>query len=363
MKIAVDTMGGDHAPQAIVEGVALAQQDFPEVEFLLYGKEAEIKKYLTNEKNITIIHTDEKINSDDEPVKAIRRKKTASMVLAAQAVKNGEADAIFSAGNTGALLAAGLFIVGRIKNIERPGLMSTLPVVGKEGAGFDMLDLGANAENKPEHLLQYGILGSFYARKVRGIGRPRVALLNNGTEATKGSEVTKKAYELLQNETSLNFIGNVEARELLNGVADVVVTDGFTGNAVLKSIEGTAMNMMDLLKSAILNEGIKGKMGAMLLKDGLRSLKSEMDYSKHGGAVLFGLKAPVIKTHGATGPDAVRYTIRQIHTMLETNVVGQLVEQFEKAKNNIQIAEAIRFVKKRWTILKNVSKISHGVGN
>ena len=192
MKIAVDAMGGDHAPQAIVEGVALAQQDFPEVEFLLYGKEAEIKK-------------------------------------------------------------------------------------------------------------------------VRGIGRPRVALLNNGTEATKGSEVTKKAYELLQNETSLNFIGNVEARELLNGVADVVVTDGFTGNAVLKSIEGTAMNMMDLLKSAILNEGIKGKMGAMLLKDGLRSLKSEMDYSK--------------------------------------------------AKNNIQIAEAIRFVKKRWTILKNVSKISHGVGN
>ncbi len=332
MKIAVDAMGGDHAPQAIVEGVALAQQDFPEVEFLLYGKEAEIKKYLTNEKNITIIHTDEKINSDDEPVKAIRRKKTASMVLAAQAVKNGEADAIFSAGNTGALLAAGLFIVGRIKNIERPGLMSTLPVVGKEGAGFDMLDLGANAENKPEHLLQYGILGSFYARKVRGIGRPRVALLNNGTEATKGSEVTKKAYELLQNETSLNFIGNVEARELLNGVADVVVTDGFTGNAVLKSIEGTAMNMMDLLKSAILNEGIKGKMGAMLLKDGLRSLKSEMDYSKHGGAVLFGLKAPVIKTHGATGPDAVRYTIRQIHTMLETNVVGQLVEQFEKSE-------------------------------
>ncbi|MFR8907286.1 MAG: phosphate acyltransferase, partial [Enterococcus faecium] len=160
MKIAVDAMGGDHAPQAIVEGVALAQQDFPEVEFLLYGKEAEIKKYLINEKNITIIHTDEKINSDDEPVKAIRRKKTASMVLAAQAVKNGEADAIFSAGNTGALLAAGLFIVGRIKNIERPGLMSTLPVVGKEGAGFDMLDLGANAENKPEHLLQYGILGS-----------------------------------------------------------------------------------------------------------------------------------------------------------------------------------------------------------
>ena len=329
MKIAVDAMGGDNAPQAIVEGVMLAKQDFPDIEFQLYGKEAEIKKYITDEKNITIIHTDEKIASDDEPVKAIRRKKTASMVLAAQAVKNGEADAIFSAGNTGALLAAGLFIVGRIKNVERPGLMSTLPVMGEPDKGFDMLDLGANADNKPEHLVQYAVLGSFYAEKVRNDQNPRVGLLNNGTEETKGSELTKKAFELLAADETINFVGNVEARELLNGVADVVVTDGFTGNAVLKSIEGTAMNMMSLLKTAILSEGVKGKMGALLLKNALRGMKDEMDYSKHGGAVLFGLKAPVIKTHGATGPDAVRYTIRQIHTMLETQVVPQLVEYYE----------------------------------
>ncbi|EGO8077235.1 phosphate acyltransferase PlsX [Enterococcus faecalis] len=329
MKIAVDAMGGDNAPQAIVEGVMLAKQDFPDIEFQLYGKEAEIKKYITDEKNITIIHTDEKIASDDEPVKAIRRKKTASMVLAAQAVKNEEADAIFSAGNTGALLAAGLFIVGRIKNVERPGLMSTLPVMGEPDKGFDMLDLGANADNKPEHLVQYAVLGSFYAEKVRNVQNPRVGLLNNGTEETKGSELTKKAFELLAADETINFVGNVEARELLNGVADVVVTDGFTGNAVLKSIEGTAMNMMSLLKTAILSEGVKGKMGALLLKNALRGMKDEMDYSKHGGAVLFGLKAPVIKTHGATGPDAVRYTIRQIHTMLETQVVPQLVEYYE----------------------------------
>ncbi|EKF8804385.1 phosphate acyltransferase PlsX [Enterococcus faecalis] len=329
MKIAVDAMGGDNAPQAIVEGVMLAKQDFPDIEFQLYGKEAEIKKYITDEKNITIIHTDEKIASDDEPVKAIRRKKTASMVLAAQAVKNGEADAIFSAGNTGALLAAGLFIVGRIKNVERPGLMSTLPVMGEPDKGFDMLDLGANADNKPEHLVQYAVLGSFYAEKVRNVQNPRVGLLNNGTEETKGSELTKKAFELLAADETINFVGNVEARELLNGVADVVVTDGFTGNAVLKSIEGTAMNMMSLLKTAILSEGVKGKMGALLLKNALCGMKDEMDYSKHGGAVLFGLKAPVIKTHGATGPDAVRYTIRQIHTMLETQVVPQLVEYYE----------------------------------
>ena len=329
MRIAVDAMGGDNAPKAIVEGVMLAKKDFPEIEFLLYGKENEIKKYMTDDKNVTIIHTDEKINSDDEPVKAIRRKKTASMVLAAQAVKNGEADAIFSAGNTGALLAAGLFIVGRIKGIDRPGLMSTMPVIGKD-AGFDMLDLGANADNKPEHLANYAVLGSFYAQKVRGINRPRVGLLNNGTEETKGSELTKKAFELLSQDPTIHFIGNVEARELLDGAADVVVTDGFTGNDVLKSIEGTALNLMALLKQSILDSGAKGKLGALLLKDALRKVKNEMDYAKHGGAVLFGLKAPVIKTHGATGPEAVAYTIKQIHTMLATDVVAQLVAHFEE---------------------------------
>lgn len=329
MKIAVDAMGGDHAPKAIVEGVMLAKKDFPEIEFLLYGDEQAITPFVSDSKNITIIHTTEKIASDDEPVKAIRRKKQASMVLAAQAVKNGEADAIFSAGNTGALLAAGLFIIGRIKNIERPGLMSTLPTMDEAKKGFDFIDMGANAENKPEHLLQYGILGSYYAKNVRQIERPRVALLNNGAEATKGNELTKKAYELLAQEEKIHFIGNIEARELLSGQADVVVTDGFTGNAVLKTIEGTALNLMKVIKSTILNAGFKGKLGALLLKDALGDVKNMLDYSSHGGAVLFGLKAPVIKTHGSTGPEAVAYTIRQIHTMLETHVIEDLVKVFE----------------------------------
>ncbi|HIZ52685.1 MAG TPA: phosphate acyltransferase PlsX [Candidatus Enterococcus avicola] len=333
MRIAVDAMGGDNAPQAIVEGVLLASKDFPTIEFQLYGKESEIRKYMTDQPNIKIIHTDEKINSDDEPVRAIRRKKQASMVLAAQAVKNGEADAIFSAGNTGALLAAGLLIVGRIKGIERPGLLSTMPVIGSD-IGFDLLDLGANADNKPEHLVQYGILGSFYAENVRGIKKPRVGLLNNGTEETKGSELTKKTFELLSQEESIHFIGNVEARDILTGVADVVVTDGFTGNAVLKSIEGTALNIVSLLKKSILDSGLKGKIGALLLKDALKNLKNEMDYAKYGGAVLFGLKAPVVKTHGSTGPEAVATTIRQIHTMLESKVVEHLVEKFEPKTND-----------------------------
>lgn len=329
MKIAVDAMGGDYAPEAIVKGVMLAREKFNDIEFQLYGKEAEIRKYLTDNRNITIIHTDEKINSDDEPVKAIRRKKQASMVLAAQAVKDGRADAILSAGNTGALLAAGLFVVGRIKGIERPGLMSTLPVIGSTG-GFDMLDLGANADNKPEHLVKYAILGSYYAENVRKVAQPKVALLNNGTEDSKGNELTKKAFELLKATPEINFIGNIEAREILEGRADVVVTDGFTGNAVLKSIEGTALSMMKLLKHAILDSGVKGKMGALLLKDGLKDLKKQMDYSKHGGAVLFGLKAPVIKAHGSSKEEAVYATIKQIHTILESRVVEKLVAHFEE---------------------------------
>lgn len=329
MKIAVDAMGGDYAPEAIVKGVMLAREKFNDIEFQLYGKEAEIRKYLTDDRNITIIHTDEKINSDDEPVKAIRRKKQASMVLAAQAVKDGRADAILSAGNTGALLAAGLFVVGRIKGIERPGLMSTLPVIGSTD-GFDMLDLGANADNKPEHLVKYAILGSYYAENVRKVAQPKVALLNNGTEDSKGNELTKKAFELLKATPEINFIGNIEAREILEGRADVVVTDGFTGNAVLKSIEGTALSMMKLLKHAILDSGVKGKMGALLLKGGLKGLKNQMDYSKHGGAVLFGLKAPVIKAHGSSKEEAVYATIKQIHTMLESRVVEKLVAHFEE---------------------------------
>ena len=332
MKIAVDAMGGDYAPEAIVKGVLLARDEFKDIEFQLYGKEEEIKKYLTDDRNITIIHTDEKINSEDEPVKAIRRKKQASMVLAAQAVKEGRADAVLSAGNTGALLAAGLFVVGRIKGIDRPGLMSTLPVIGKDG-GFDMLDLGANADNKPEHLVKYAILGSYYAKNVRKIAQPKVALLNNGIEEMKGNEVTKKAFELLKATPEIDFIGNIEAREILEGRADVVVTDGFTGNAVLKSIEGTALSMMTLLKSSILGAGVKGKMGALLLKDSLKNLKNQMDYSKHGGAVLFGLKAPVVKAHGSAKEEAVYATIKQIHTMLESHVVEKLVAHFEREEH------------------------------
>ena len=327
-KIAVDAMGGDHAPQALVEGVNQAIQEFKDIEVILYGDEAKIKQYLTATERVSIVHTDEKINSDDEPTRAIRRKKQASMVLAAHAVKNGEADAMLSAGNTGALLASGYFIVGRIKVIDRPGLMSTLPTL--DGKGYDMLDLGANAENTPTHLHQYAIMGAYYAENVRGIKRPRIGLLNNGTEDSKGDSLRKETYQLLAADSSLNFVGNVEARDLMDGVADVIVTDGFTGNAVLKTMEGTALGLFKQLKTVLSGGGLKAKIGAFLLKNDLRGLKKTLDYSDVGGAVLFGLQAPVVKTHGSSDAKAVYSTIRQIRTMLETDVIRKSVVELSE---------------------------------
>lgn len=331
MRIAVDAMGGDHAPQAIVEGILLAAKEYSDVEYILYGDGEQIKFVLGetyNTDKIKIVHTTEKINSDDEPVRAIRSKRDASMVLAARAVKEGKADALFSAGNTGALLASGLLIIGRIKGIDRPGLMPVLPVIGKDDQ-FVFMDVGANADSKPENLHQFGILGSYYAQFVLGKNKPRVALLNNGSEASKGSELSKKTYELLEADESLHFIGNIEARELLSGDADVVITDGFTGNAVLKTIEGTALGLMKLMKTSIMCGGIKSKMGGLLVKDAMVNVKDTMDYSKYGGAVLFGLRAPVVKTHGSADKVAVYYTIKQIRKIISSHVIPDLVTYFE----------------------------------
>lgn len=227
-------------------------------------------------------------------------------------------------------MTAGLLIIGRIKGIDRPGLLVTLPVIGKEDETFNLMDVGANADTKPENINQYAILGSYYAQFVRGVKNPRVGLLNNGTEENKGNDVTKRAYQLLANNADINFIGNIEARELLSGVADVVVTDGYTGNAVLKTIEGTALSMMKLIKNAVYENGTKAKLGGLLLKDSFSNMKDVLDYSTHGGAVLFGVKAPVIKTHGSTEKEAVYYTIRQIHEMLDSHVIDDLVHHFEE---------------------------------
>lgn len=330
MKIAIDAMGGDNAPKAIVEGAMKAVTLFSDIEITLYGKEPLIKEYLTNQERISIVHTDTVIEATDEPVRAVRRKKDASMVLMANAVKEGEADACISAGNTGALMTAGLFVVGRIEGIERPALAPTLPTI--EGNGFLMLDVGANADAKPEQLLQYAMMGSIYANKVRGIEKPRVGLLNVGTEEKKGNELTKAAYQLLKG-SDLHFIGNVEARDLLDGIADVVVTDGFTGNVALKTIEGTALSVFKMLKTA-LTSNLQSKLAAAVLKPKLKVIKGKLDYSEYGGAGLFGLKAPVIKAHGSSDPNAVYNAIRQAREMVSNEVTGTIRHSVEKSADN-----------------------------
>ncbi|WP_394232563.1 phosphate acyltransferase PlsX [Niallia oryzisoli] len=329
MKIAIDAMGGDHAPKEIVLGAVKAVETFTDVQIVLVGDETKIKQFLKGNDRISIIHTEEVISSEDEPVRAVRRKKNASMVLAAKEVAEGRADACISAGNTGALMAAGLFVVGRIEGIERPALSPTLPTIS--GEGFVLLDVGANADAKPEHLLQYALMGSIYSQKVRGISNPRVGLLNIGTEEKKGNELTKHTYELMQ-KLDVNFIGNVEARDLMEGVCDVAVTDGFTGNMVLKTVEGTAMSIMKMLKSALMSDW-KSKLAAAVLKPNLYQLKSKMDYSEYGGAGLFGLKAPVIKAHGSSDATAIFNAVRQAHEMVE----GQVVETIKVAVENTTI--------------------------
>lgn len=329
MKITLDAMGGDNAPKAQVLGAMKAVEAFSDVEITLIGNEAEISPYLTNNERIRVIHTEEKILSTDEPVRAVRRKKNASMVLAARQVADGEADACISSGNTGALMAAGLFVVGRIEGIERPALSPTLPTI--DGKGFVFLDVGANAEAKPEHLLQFAIMGSVYAQKVRGIEKPRVGLLNIGTEEKKGNELTKQAFTLLQESSDITFIGNVEARDLLNGPADVVVTDGFTGNMVLKTLEGTAMSVFSMLKTALMSN-MKSKIAAALVKPELKGIKNQMDYSEYGGAGLFGLKAPVIKAHGSSDANAVYNAIRQTRDMVSHDVIPTIAKTIEKVQ-------------------------------
>ncbi|WML51967.1 phosphate acyltransferase PlsX [Neobacillus sp. PS3-12] len=330
MKLAIDAMGGDNAPKEIVLGAMKAVEAFSDIHITLYGDNRKIEETLKGHERITVVHTDEVILGTDEPVRAVRRKKNASMVLAAQAVADGLADACISAGNTGALMAAGLFVIGRIEGIERPALTPTLPTIG--GEGFLLLDVGANADARPEHLQQYAIMGSIYAEKVRGIRNPRVGLLNIGTEEKKGNDLTKQAFSLLKT-TNLNFIGNVEARDLLDGVADVVVTDGFTGNMVLKTIEGTALSVFKMVKTA-LTSSLKNKLAAAVLKPELTGLKNKMDYSEYGGAGLFGIKAPVIKAHGSSDAKAIFSAIRQARVMVESNVTELVKSSIEEIKQS-----------------------------
>ena len=325
--IAIDAMGGEKAPEAVIKAVLQVKKELPHTQFVLFGDQTKIKSLLGNDiSQIEIVNTTEVIKDDDEPVKAIRQKKDSSLVVAAQFVKQGKADALFSMGNTGAILASGIFIIGRIKGVARPGLMPTLPVKNSDD-GFNMIDVGANAKSKPEYLLDWAKMASYYAEKVRGINNPRVGLLNNGAENDKGDDVHQKAYQLLL-DSKLNFIGNIEGNELLDGKADVIATDGFTGNAVLKNIEGTSGVLIHLLKDSLLNNGLFVKLGALMIKKALKGLVSKFDVDKYGGAVLLGVNAPVVKTHGRSGERAVYFTLKQVDKILQEKIIDEFKAEF-----------------------------------
>ncbi|MBB6735529.1 phosphate acyltransferase PlsX [Cohnella zeiphila] len=327
MRIAIDAMGGDLAPQAPVEGALAAAKEWPDTELLLVGKPDAINPFLGSGKpsNVTIVEASDKIESDDEPVRAVRRKPNASMVVAGRMVKEGGADAMISAGNTGALMAVGLLVLGRMKGIERPGLTSVLPSVDK--AGVLALDLGANMDAKPEHLLNYALMGSMYRQKVHGMAKPRVGLLNVGTEAAKGNELSKAAFELLS-AAPIQFIGNVEARDVLERRCDVLVCDGFAGNILLKAMEGAAETLFNVLRTE-LTSSLRSKLAAAALRPNFRRVRLMMDYKEHNGAPLLGVNGLVVKSHGSSDAASTRHAIRQARMAINNGLIPALAEEFD----------------------------------
>lgn len=323
MKIVLDGMGGDHAPLEVVKGAVEASALIDD-EIIIVGREDEIKaelaKYDYDESKISVVHASQVIENEDAPVRAVRTKKDSSMVVGINMVKNGEGDLFISAGNTGALMAGSLFNLGRIQGIDRPALASVYPILGDK---VNLLvDAGANSECKPNNLLEFAMMGSIYMEKVIGRENPRVGLVNLGVEENKGSTLTKAAYELLD-KSHVNFIGNVEAREVPRGACDVIVCDGFVGNVILKLTEGLALNILKLLKQKF-TDGARAKLGAMLLMDKLKGLKSEFDYTEYGGAPILGVKGPVVKMHGSSNANAVKNTILKGIPFAKENVVGTI---------------------------------------
>lgn len=328
MKILIDVMGGDNAPQAPIEAAIRATKELG-VHMVLVGDtdiiNGELKKYNYNADDISIVHAPDVISNYDEPTKAVREKKNASVVVAANMLKNGEGDAMLSMGSTGALLTAGLLIVGRIKNIKRPALATILPT----GKGPKlMLDAGANTNCRPINLIQFGIMGDVYMRNVHKIDVPKVGLVSNGEEEGKGDELVKKTYSIMRN-GPFNFVGNVEGRDIMEGNADVFVTDGFVGNVVLKTIEGMGHMIGDKVKG-IFKKNIITKIGALFVMDGINSFKKAMDYREYGGAPLLGCKKPVIKGHGSSDAKAVFNAIRQAKQFVETDVISSITENLTK---------------------------------
>ena len=333
MRIVIDAYGGDNAPLEIVKGASAASLEYG-CEITLTGSEKEINKIINDNSlkfsgDMKIIDTDDVITMHDEPTSLLKAHKNSSMSLAFYELSEGRADAFVSAGSTGAVVVGGTFIVKRIKGIKRPALAGLIPA--PEGH-YMLMDMGANAECRPEMLQQFGIMASTYMEKVENIKNPKIGLLNIGTEDTKGGELQKQAYALLK-DSPVNFVGNIESRDMPKGVCDAVITDGFTGNIALKLIEGTASTFFKMIKG-VLNKNILNKLSALVIKNDLKGIKNLMDSSEVGGAPLLGVKGPVIKAHGNSDARAIKNAIRQAILFTETGVVATIEQNISKGQDN-----------------------------
>lgn len=331
-RIALDAMGGDNAPVDIIKGAIDAVNERKDIKIFLVGLEdviqEELKQYTYEKDQIEVVHASEVIEMAESPVLAIRRKKDSSIVVALNMVKRGEADAFVSAGSTGAVLAGGQLIIGRIKGVERPPLAPMIPT--KTGASL-LIDCGANVDARPSHLLQFAKIGSIYMENIMGVKNPKVAIVNIGAEEEKGNALVKETYPLLKECQDINFIGSIEARNIPHGEADVIVCEAFVGNVILKLYEGVGAVMIKQIKQG-LKSTLKSKIGAMLAMPALKKTLKSFDVSEHGGAPLLGLNGLVVKTHGSSKAIEVKNSILQCVVFNEQGVN-------EKIKSNIQTVQ------------------------
>ena len=329
MRIALEAMGGDYAPVETVHGALLAATEY-RVEIVLVGDQNVIEKELQGNNVdglITVKHASEVIKMDEHPVAAVRRKCHSSIVLSNKLLKEGIADAVVSVGNTGAAMTASLFGLGRVKGIDRPAIGAVMPTA----KGFMVLvDAGANVDCKPHHLQQFAVMGSLYAQKVLGIVNPKVGLINIGAEESKGNELTQSAYPILKNTKHINFVGNIEGRELPVGDIDVVVCDGFTGNVILKTMEGAAISLLGVFKQSL--KPLEAKVGSQYLSDMISELKKRIDYSEYGGALLLGVNGVSIIGHGSSKAQAIKNAVRVAKESVQSGLITAISDSVSLMK-------------------------------
>lgn len=326
VRVAVDAMGGDNAPGEIVKGAVQAVQVEKDIKVFLVGRQdavnAELAKYTYDKEKIEVVHAEEVIEMAEPPVNAIRKKKQSSLVIGMNMIKHQEADAIVTAGSTGATLVGGQVLVGRIKGIERPPLAPLVPT--EKGVSL-LIDCGANVDARPSHLVQFAQIGSIYMENIVGIKNPRVAILNIGAEEEKGNQLVKETFPLLKECPGINFIGSIEAREIPHGGADVIVCEAFAGNIVLKLYEGVAATLLSKVKEGLMSS-LRSKIGALLIKPALKQTLKSFDASQYGGAPLLGLNGLVVKTHGSAKAIDVKNSILQCVTFKQQDINGKIKE-------------------------------------